>query len=124
MPQPDPTARATILVVEDEAFIRMDLVDFFEDAGFTVLEAEGADEAVALLADHPAVEALLTDINMPGSMDGIRLAHYVHDRYPPTILVVTSGATRPSAEELPCGARFMQKPFDPRAVLGFIQEAH
>lgn len=106
-----------ILIVEDEPIIRHDLMDFFEDHGFRVFEASGADEAIEILAANPAIEAVLTDIQMPGSMDGIRLAHFVRDRYPPTILIVASGAVKPRASELPERAMFVSKPFDPRSVL-------
>lgn len=115
MTMSDPTK--TILVVEDEPFVRDDLVDFFEDRGFHVLAAGSADEAIALLSRHAEVFAVLTDIEMPGSMDGIRLAHYVRDRFPPTMLLVASGAKRPRSQDLPSGALFFPKPFDPRSVL-------
>lgn len=106
-----------ILVVEDEPFVRDDLVDFFEDRGFEVLAAGDADEAIRLLDEQPPVAALLTDIRMPGSMDGLRLAHVVRERHPPTVLVVASGVVCPSREDLPEGALFFAKPFNPRAVL-------
>ena len=109
--------RKSILVVEDEPFVRFDLVDFFEDRGFRVLSAGNADDAIRVLEQHAEVFAVLTDIEMPGSMDGIRLAHYVRDRHPPTHLLVASGVVRPKPEELPPGAHFFPKPFNPRAVL-------
>ena len=113
----------SILIVEDEALIRFDLADFFADAGFLVHDAANADEAIALMEVHCGIRVVLTDVQMPGSMDGVRLAHFVRDRYPPTVLVVASGAVRPTPEELPCRAIFIPKPFDPRAVLGIIDRA-
>jgi len=113
----------TILIVEDEALIRFDLVDFFEDAGFRVFDAANADAAIAMMMDNPSITIVLTDIQMPGSMDGIRLAHYIRDRYPPTLLVIASGAIRPAVSELPADAFFVPKPFDPYAVLRTIQQA-
>lgn len=110
-----------ILIVEDEAFIRYDLMDFFEDRGFRVFEAEDADQAIAVLETNPSVQIVLTDVQMPGSMDGLRLAHYVRDRYPPTLLVVASGVVRPKPADLPDRAMFVAKPFDPRFVLREIE---
>jgi CheY-like chemotaxis protein len=111
----------SILIVEDEPMIRIDLVDFFTEEGFAVWEAGDADEASAILAEHPLVQVVLTDIQMPGSMDGLKLAHYIRGRYPPTLLVVASGAVRPTAAELPAHTMFLPKPFDPRFVLGEIR---
>ncbi len=113
-------ARA-ILIVEDEVFIRHDLMDFFEDRGFTVFEAENAEEAIEVLAAHPEVQIVLTDIQMKGSMDGLRLAHYVRDRHPPVLIAVVSGAITPSRADLPDRAFFVPKPFDPRHVLSEIE---
>ncbi|WP_294235134.1 response regulator [uncultured Sphingomonas sp.] len=110
----------SILIVEDEPFIRYDLVDFFEDRGFKVFEAEDAEEAIEVLAANASVRIVLTDVQMPGSMDGVKLAHFVRDRYPPTILIVVSGMANPSAADLPDRAVFVGKPFDPRHVLGVI----
>lgn len=115
------TQAKAILIVEDEPFIRHDLMDFFEDRGFRVYEASCAQEAIDLLATSPAIEVVLTDVNMPGTMDGLRLAHYVRDRYPPTVLVVASGAVQLNAAELPDRAMFVAKPFDPRFVLQEIE---
>jgi DNA-binding NtrC family response regulator len=112
-----------ILIVEDEALIRYDLADFFEDHGFRVFDAESADRAIAVLERHSEVRIVLTDVQMPGSMDGIRLAHHIRDRYPPTLLIVASGAIRPTANDLPPGALFFPKPFDPRTVLRAIRQA-
>ena len=115
------TPAKAILIVEDEAFIRHDLMDFFEDRGFLVFEAACAQEAIELLASSRAIEVVLTDVNMPGTMDGLRLAHYVRDRYPPTILVVASGAVQLNPVDLPDRAMFVAKPFDPRFVLQEIE---
>ncbi|SEM76563.1 Response regulator receiver domain-containing protein [Sphingomonas gellani] len=110
----------SILLVDDEPMIRIDLADFFEDEGFQVFEAQHADEAIAILEKNPSIQVVLTDVQMPGSMDGLKLAHYIRDRYPPTLLVVASGAIRPSAAELPEHTIFFAKPFDPRRVLAEI----
>lgn len=83
--------KSCVLVVEHDVFIRLDVIDILEDAGFDVLEAGNADEAIRVLESRSAIDAVLTDIEMPGSMDGIRLAHVVRDRWPPVHLVVASG---------------------------------
>ncbi|VXD07249.1 Response regulator receiver domain-containing protein [Sphingomonas sp. T1] len=111
----------SILVVEDEAMIRHNLVDFFADEGFQVYEADSADAAIVIMAANPSIRVVLTDVQMPGSIDGIKLAHYVRDRYPPTLLVVASGATKPFAFDLPEHTLFIAKPFDPHAVLREIE---
>ncbi|HEX8486788.1 response regulator [Sphingomonas sp.] len=115
--------RTAILIVDDEAIVRFDLVDFFEDAGFQVFDAESADHAITVLETNPTIRIVLTDVQMPGSMDGVKLAHYVRDRYPPTLLVVASGVARPSVQQLPVNAMFVSKPFDPRQVLAAIRRA-
>lgn len=110
----------SILVVDDEALIRINLAVFFEDEGFQVFEAGNAEEAIGILAANPSIQVVLTDVQMPGSMDGVKLAHYVHKRFPPTLLVVASGAVRLTAADLPEHSMFIAKPFDPRFVLGEI----
>jgi CheY-like chemotaxis protein len=79
----DPTASATnVLVVEDEMVLRMRAVDIVEDAGFTAVEAVNAAEALSILESRSDISLLFSDIQMPGSMDGLKLAHAVHDRWP------------------------------------------
>jgi CheY-like chemotaxis protein len=111
-----------LLIVDDEAFVRHDMVDFFEDAGFTVFEAQDADEAIDLLRRHSSIGIVLTDVQMPGSMDGLKLAHYIRDRYPPALLIVASGARELTATDLPDQAMFVPKPFSPHAVLNEIRQ--
>jgi DNA-binding NtrC family response regulator len=123
MAQAVSAARHAILIVEDEAFIRYDLFDFFEDQGFDVFEAENADVAIELMAANPTIRVVLTDVDMPGSMDGVRLAHFIRERYPPTLLLIASGAAKLTPGDMPVGALFVAKPFDPRSLLGVIREA-
>lgn len=111
----------SILVVDDEPLIRLNLADFFLEEGYRVFEADDAETAILILEQNPTIHIVLTDVQMPGSMDGVNLAHYVRDRYPPTVLVIASGALRLSAADLPNGAVFVAKPFDPRFVLEEIQ---
>lgn len=121
MGQSKPLAARSILIVEDEALIRFELVDFFEEAGFKVSEAENAAEAIKVLAADSSIRVVLTDVQMPGSMNGIKLAHYIRDRHPPTLLVVTSGVLSPTTSDLPTNCFFIPKPFNNRQVLGRIE---
>lgn len=102
----------TILVVEDESLIRMSIVDYLEDNGFAVLEARDADQALALLQKHPDIAIIFTDVDMPGSMDGIRLAQAVRERWPPIRVYVTSGLWRFKDGELPDETIFIPKPYN------------
>ncbi|WP_225247026.1 response regulator [Agrobacterium tomkonis] len=110
------------MIVDDEALIRFDLIDHFEAAGYTVFEAENADQAIAVLERHKSIRVVLTDVQMPGSMDGVRLAHYIRDRYPPTVLIVTSGALRLSGDDLPDQSVFISKPFNPYRILSMLDQ--
>jgi two-component system, response regulator PdtaR len=111
-----------ILVVEDEAIIRMGAVQMLEEAGFTVVEADNARDAVSILEHRNDVGAIFTDINMPGTMDGLRLARMVRDRWPPIHLIVTSGLVSSGGSDLPAGGKFIRKPYDPRHVIATIRE--
>lgn len=123
MGQSTPIGGTTILVVEDEALVRFDIVAFFEDRGWRVFEAENADQAIELLDRHSGIRVVLTDVQMPGEMDGLKLAHYVRERFPPTILFVTSGQAPIAAEALPMRATFIPKPFDLHRVLRQIERS-
>ena len=114
--------KAVILVVEDEALIRMGAVQMLEDAGFEVVEAFNAHEAIDILASRADVRAIFTDIHMPGTWDGMRLARMVRDRWPPIHIIVTSGLMVPSNDELPVRGRFIRKPYDPAHVISMLQE--
>lgn len=100
-----------ILVVEDEPLIRMEAVDMIEDAGFKVYEAADADAAIKLMEEHDDIGILFTDIDMPGSMDGMKLAAYVRDRWPPVAIVIASGKVDFTAMQLPEGSTFFPKPY-------------
>jgi CheY-like chemotaxis protein len=102
-----------ILVVEDEVLIRMDSAETIRDLGFEVIEAVDADHAVSLLETTPGITVLFTDIQMPGSMDGLLLAAVVRDRWPPVALLITSGKISPATDARPSGARFISKPYSP-----------
>jgi CheY-like chemotaxis protein len=110
-----------ILVVEDEALLRMGAVQMLEDAGFAVLEAANALEAISILKARDDIRAIFTDVNMPGSMDGLRLARMVRGRWPPIHLIVTSGLVSPNDDDLPPGGKFISKPYDPAHVIATIR---
>jgi DNA-binding NtrC family response regulator len=112
----------TILLVEDEAIIRFELADFFRDAGYAVFEASNADEAIVILQREDAIRVVLTDLQLPGSMDGLKLAHYVRNRYPPTVLLLTSGAANLPPEALPPNSHLVMKPFSLARVLDHIEK--
>ena len=102
----------TVLVVEDEAIIRMSAVSLVEEQGFEVLEADGADAAIAILEQHPEIRVVFTDIQMAGSMDGLQLAAYAKDRWPPLKFIIVSGERKPAEDELPLDSIFFSKPYD------------
>lgn len=103
--------KLAVLIVEDDALIRALAVDIVEDAGYLPLEASNADEAVALLERRADIAVLFTDINMPGSMDGLKLAHAVRGRWPPVKIIMVSGKVRLTASELPSDAKLFPKPY-------------
>jgi CheY-like chemotaxis protein len=110
-----------VLVVEDEFLIRMNALSLLEEAGFGVLEAGTADEAIALLEARKDIRIVFTDINMPGSMDGLRLAHAIRDRWPPIDLVLTSGQMRVRNEEMPERGLFLGKPYEPGELVQMVR---
>jgi DNA-binding response OmpR family regulator len=113
--------RWKVLVVEDEALIRFAIADDLRDAGFEVFEADGADEAIEILGRERDIRLLFTDIDMPGSMDGLRLSAVVRDRWPPVRIILTSGKAVPPAALLPEGCQFMTKPYTTAGVLAAVR---
>lgn len=103
----------SVLVVDDEAIIRMHIADILENEGFTVIEATSANEAIKVLECRPDIKVVFTDIEMPGTMDGLALSHYVRRRWPPTIIIIASGRRQPQKNDMPDGAHFISKPFFP-----------
>jgi CheY-like chemotaxis protein len=121
MPLPA-TQAAAVLVVEDEVLIRMAIVDSLEQSGFVVYEAANADAAIGLLERHDDIRVLFTDVDMPGSMDGLKLAAAVRDRWPPIKIVVTSGQLKVEPWQLPAEGRFVPKPYDATQVATVLHE--
>jgi CheY-like chemotaxis protein len=121
-----PMARAgetfAVLIVEDELLIRMVAIEAIKAAGFIAYEAADADEAILLLERHRDIRVVFTDISMPGSMDGIRLAHCVRDRWPPVQFIVTSSMSKFRDAKLPLGSLFVSKPYSPEQIVQKIEK--
>jgi CheY-like chemotaxis protein len=113
------TQRPVVLIVDDEALVRASAVDWVGEAGFEAVEAADADEAIRILESRDDIRVVFTDINIQGSMDGLRLAHAVRNRWPLIKLVVTSGRRLPAKTDLPDGGRFLAKPYGPAQVATF-----
>jgi len=112
-----------VLIVDDEPLIRMDLADMVRDAGYVALEAADADEAIKLLETHRTIRILVTDIEMPGSMDGLKLAAAVRERWPPVAIIVTSGRILPATTELPTATAFLGKPYNSASMSAALGKA-
>ena len=110
-----------VLVVEDELLVRMNALSLLEEAGFGVLEAGSADEAISLLERRKDIRIVFTDINMPGSMDGLRLAHAIRDRWPPIDIVLTSGRMCVRDEDMPERGVFLGKPYEPGELVQMVR---
>jgi CheY-like chemotaxis protein len=115
-------AKPVILVVEDEALVRLFAVGLFEEEGFDVVEAANADAALKLLETRDDVRLLFTDIRMPGSCDGMDLARKVHARWPHILLVITSGHMRPAQAEIPDHGHFIGKPYRANELLDEVND--
>jgi two-component sensor histidine kinase/CheY-like chemotaxis protein len=113
---------ARVLVVEDEMMLRMRAVDIVEDAGFTPVEAVNADDALVILESRSDIDLLFTDIQMPGSMDGLKLAHAVHERWPSIKIILVSGQVTPNEADKPVNSRFFGKPLEVKTMIAELQE--
>jgi CheY-like chemotaxis protein len=110
-----------ILVVDDEFLIRTLAVDALRDAGFRTFEAQDAADALRQIHDHPEIDLLFTDLNMPGGIDGLQLAQIVFETRPEVSLILTSGQERPSNHHIPDQGRFLPKPYTAKAILHLIR---
>jgi CheY-like chemotaxis protein len=115
------TGSAIVLVVEDEMLLRMRAVDMVEDAGFASIEAVDADEAVAILESRSDIALLLTDIQMPGSLDGLKLAHAVRARWPRIKIILVSGQLQLTDTDIPADSRFFGKPLEAETMIAVMQ---
>jgi CheY-like chemotaxis protein len=116
------TRRPVVLIVEDEFLLRMNAAEMIGDAGFDVVEAANADEAIAILEARPDIHVVFTDIQMPGSMDGLKLARFVRGRWPPIKIVTTSGFVNVGKDDFPDGSRFLTKPYRPEQIVATLRE--
>lgn len=103
--------RVTVLVVEDEPLIILNIVAYLGDQGFRVLEATNAADALQHLENDASIRIMFTDVDMPGSLDGLKLAAAVRDRWPPIQITITSGHRKISKDDLPSGSPFFSKPY-------------
>jgi CheY-like chemotaxis protein len=115
---PEPVA----LVVDDEPLILLDTADMISDAGYYVIEARTADEALAFLKQHNSLKLLVTDVQMPGRLNGIELVSYVSRHWSHINIIVASGNIRPNEGTLPSNARFLNKPISQEVVLAALKE--
>jgi CheY-like chemotaxis protein len=116
------TPRPVVLVVEDEELLRLNAIEMIEHAGFTVLAAATADQAIEILEDRDDIRVVFTDIQLPGSMDGLKLAQAVRGRWPPIKIIATSGHIDVKPQDLPDGGRFLAKPYSPTEVARTLEE--
>ncbi len=114
--------RPVVLIVEDELLLRMDAADAIRAGGFEVVEAGNADDAIEILEARPDIKVVFTDIQMPGSMDGLKLARAVRGRWPPIKIVATSGLVDVGEKDLPEGGRFLPKPYHAKQLAAVLRE--
>lgn len=108
---------AVILVVEDHPIVRLNALDLVRDAGFEGIGAANADEAIRILEARSDVRLVFTDVEMPGTMDGLKLAHYVRNRWPPVHLIVVSGKAIMDESGLPANTKFFPKPYNDNSIV-------
>jgi CheY-like chemotaxis protein len=110
--------QSVILVVEDDPIIRMGALELVAEAGFAAIEAGNADEAIRILEARSDIHLVFTDVGMPGTMDGIKLTHYIRRHWPLVKLIVASGKAIVEQSHLPTGARFFPKPYSETTIVG------
>ena len=115
--EPQGLSTAVVLVVEDSPLILMTALDLVTTAGFEGVGAASADEAIAILEARSDIRLVFTDVEMPGSIDGLKLAHYIRNRWPPIHLIVASGRTILEESQLPIGSSFFSKPYDHNTIV-------
>jgi two-component system, response regulator PdtaR len=116
-----PDSPVYVLVVEDDFLNRLHAVNLVEDAGYIAVEASNADEAITILEARKDIRIVFTDIDMPGSMDGLKLAHAIRERWPPIELILTSGHFDLSDDEIPERGRFFPKPYLDQEIISALQ---
>ncbi len=123
-----PNRKTVVLVVEDHPIIRMGALQLVVAAGFEAIEADSADEAIRILEARSDIRLVFTDVGMPGTMDGIKLSHYIRGRWPPVKLIVVSGNAIINESHLPLGAKLFPKPYSDapivEAMIGMLSDAN
>jgi len=114
-------ADCAVLLIDDSITTRAPLGELLRAHGYQVFEAANADQAIKLLEVHQDIRVLFTDIDMPGSMDGLRLAEAVRNRWPPVKIIITSGHVKIRQEELPVDGHFFAKPYDAALVVSAMR---
>ena len=117
-----PSVKIVVLIVEDELLVRMAIADAVEEAGFEVIESGNADEAVLILESRSDVRIVFTDIDMPGSMDGMKLAAAVRGRWPPIEIILTSGHRSIPHSDLPARSIFIPKPYAAELIVATLRQ--
>lgn len=117
-------AEPLVLVVEDEPLLRLHAVSLLEEAGYATLQAGSADKAIEQLEANTGIRAVFTDVDLPGGMDGLRLASVIRDRWPPVELIVTSGHVAVEDSQLPEGGQFLSKPYSPQQLTRALKTLH
>ena len=119
---PPEQRRPVVLIVEDELLLRINAAEMIEATGFEVIEAANADQAIEVLEARSDIAVIFTDIQMPGSMDGLKLARAVRGRWPPIKIIATSGRLNVGDVDLPEGGRFLPKPYSHAQVARVLRE--
>ena len=115
--EPQGLSTAVVLVVEDNPLILMTALDLLTTTGFQGVGAASADEAIAILEARLDIRLVFTDVEMPGTLDGLKLAHYIRNRWPPIHLIIASGRTILEESQLPIGSSFFSKPYDNNTIV-------
>lgn len=114
--------RFVVLLVEDDVLVRMTMAAQMQDAGFGVMEAMNSAEAVRILDADASIDALVSDIKMPGALDGLALVHKVSETWPTIKLIVVSGGGTATLADLPLGCRYLAKPCEPRQLVAALRD--
>jgi CheY-like chemotaxis protein len=111
----------TVVVVEDEILVGIAICEDLAAEGYEVLTADNADQAIEILESRNDITTIFSDIEMPGSMNGLKLAAAVRDRWPPVNIVITTGKARPPDDQMPTNSRFVAKPYQKAEVIEALQ---
>lgn len=123
MNKKDSVTCVVVLVVEDEALLRLDAFDTLDRAGFEVCEAASASEALVVLDQRHDVAVVVTDVEMPGPLNGLDLARQVRKTRPEVAIILVSGRTRPQPEEIPQEVEFLSKPYRTSTLITRVRAA-